>query len=296
MTAPFLSARGLSKTYRLRGGGRVEGLRGVDLELDAGECVGLVGRSGSGKSTVARLIGRLERPDAGSIEVGGRDWLALQGEALRRARPMVQLVFQDPATSLSPRLPVDRAIAEPLEVHRRFMPAEARLHAHLWMERCGLPRALGTRLPGQLSGGQRQRVALARALALEPRVLVADEPISSLDTLHRRQVLDLLAAIRRDTGTALLLIAHDFAAIEAIADRVVVLEQGRVVEQGATSQVLPSPRHAVTRALVAAVPRRPAGYRRGDPWHDSLHAQRPAVPGAREGFDPSEETSGRAET
>jgi peptide/nickel transport system ATP-binding protein len=258
--------------------------------------VGLVGGSGSGKSTLARLVGRLERPDAGSIEIDGRDWLALEGEALRRARPVVQLVFQDPATSFDPRMRIERAIAEPLEVHRRFLPAEARLHAHRWMERCGLPRALGARLPGQLSGGQRQRVALARALALDPRVLLADEPLSALDSLIQRQVLELLATLQRETGVALLLIAHDLAAVEAVADRVVVLEHGQVVEEGTTRDVLHRPRHAATRALVAAVPRRPAAFRRGDPCHDSEHADRPVALSAREQPESSEETSGRAET
>lgn len=288
VSRPCLRVRGLKKAFRAHGGGKVVALAGVDLEVAAGECVAVVGPSGSGKSTLARVLVRLESADAGAVELGGVDWLGLGGEALRRARPLMQLMFQDPGTSLDPRMCVRDAIAEPLEVHRKFFSEEARLHALRWMERCGLDRVLGTRLPGQLSGGQRQRVALARALALEPKLLIADEPVAALDTLVQRQVLELLVRLRQETGTSVLLISHDLAAVEQVADRVVVLHAGSVVETGAASSVLHHPSHEVTRTLVAAVPRR-GSVRQSEPCHDPVEV-------SNGGAGDSRETSGLAET
>lgn len=234
--------------------GRVAALQDVSLLVQAGERVGLVGESGSGKSTLARVLLGLQKPDQGTVRVGGVNPFALfpaQRQAFRRS---IQLVFQDPYGSLNPRLTIEQALSEVLAVHDLAAPEERPDRVAALLEQVGLNPALAPRYPHEFSGGQRQRIALARALAVEPRVLVADEPVSALDVSVQVQILNLLADLQRQRGLALLLIAHDLAVVRYCCDRVYVMHQGQVVEQGPTAEVLDHPRHPYTANLLAAVP------------------------------------------
>lgn len=249
----LLEVRGLTKSFAGRtSAGAAYAVRDVDLEIADGEVLALTGESGSGKSTIARLILRLTDPDSGTIRLAGDDWLALHGEALRARRRAVQAVFQDPLSSLDPRLRAVESVVEPLLAHRvaRRRPALERAAAAL--REVGLDDALGGRFPHELSGGERQRVALARALVCDPRLVIADEPFTALDPETRVQVVDLLRDARRARGLALLLISHDLPSIAALADRVAVLLQGRIVEVAPRAELLSAPRHPYTAALVAA--------------------------------------------
>jgi ABC-type glutathione transport system ATPase component len=239
----------------------VRAVDGVSLGLAPGAALGLVGESGSGKSTLARAVVGLVRPDAGSLRVFGLDPVAEGGgKAMARC---VQMVFQDAAGSLNPRLSVAAILAEPLAVHALCPPGERRERAARLLAEVGLTAAHLDRYPHQLSGGQRQRVAIARALAVDPRLLVCDEPVSALDRTVAAQVLDLLGRIRRERGLALLFIGHDLDAVGAVAEQVVVMKAGRIVESGPPEQVLLAPTTAYARALVAAMPRIPDGWRPG---------------------------------
>ncbi|HVS04444.1 MAG TPA: ATP-binding cassette domain-containing protein [Thermoanaerobaculia bacterium] len=256
----LLEARGLSKRFRPRGGlptparRSVWAVAGVDLDLDAGECLALVGESGSGKSTLGRMVMRLLPPTSGSIRFAGEDLLALSGAALRRRRRELQMVFQDPLGSLHPRLRVGRALAEPLAVHQLRARRQRQERVDELLSLVGLAPEVGRRFPHQLSGGQRQRVGIARALATEPRLLVADEPVSALDVSVRAQVLNLLVELQRRFALALLFIAHDLSVVEGLADRVAVMQGGRIVEEGPTAEVFGDPRHPYTVRLLEAVP------------------------------------------
>jgi oligopeptide/dipeptide ABC transporter ATP-binding protein len=263
-SAPLLSVAGLRKEYPLRRGllqrrrGTVRALDGVDLEVGRGECVALVGESGSGKTTLGRCALRLVEPTAGTVRFDGEDLLALSGGALRRRRRRFQMVFQDPWGSLDPRQRVASIVEEPLAIHadpqdRRDRAGRAARAAEL-LAAVGLAPELLGRFPHELSGGQRQRVGIARALAPAPDLLVADEPVSSLDVAVRAQVLDLLARLRERLGLAMLLIAHDLAAVEQLADRVAVMYLGRVVELAAARELLARPLHPYTVSLLSAVP------------------------------------------
>ncbi|MCB9665774.1 MAG: ABC transporter ATP-binding protein [Alphaproteobacteria bacterium] len=251
-----LTVRGLTHAYGSGWpwGRRTPVLHGVDLSVREGETVALVGASGSGKSTVARLVSRLLPAPAGSVRLRGQDTSAFPTWRLRRR---VQLVLQDPYASLNPSRTVAAHLLGPLAVHRALRGTEALAAAAELLTSVGLTPAdeMLTRRPHALSGGQRQRVALARALVADPAVLVLDEPTSMLDAALRRDLLRLLARLRDERGLALLLVTHDLASARHLADRVVVLEAGRVVEEGEAEQVLTAPRHAVTQALVAAARR-----------------------------------------
>ncbi len=249
----LLALAGLGKEYRTRRG-RLRALAGVDLTVAAGECVALVGESGSGKTTLGRCALRLVEPTEGSVRFAGEDLLALEGRALRRCRRRFQMVFQDPYGSLDPRQRVGAILAEPLAIHGTLGPAGRRARAAELLAAVGLAPELAARLPHELSGGQRQRLAIARALAPEPELLVADEPVSSLDAAVRGQILDLLADLRARLGLALLLIAHDMAAVERLADRIAVLYLGRVVELAPAAELLRRPLHPYTASLLSAVP------------------------------------------
>jgi ABC-type glutathione transport system ATPase component len=227
---------------------------GVSFDVGAGETLGLVGESGSGKSTTGRLVLRLEEPTGGTISFEGEDWLALTGAELRRRRRDVQVVFQDPSTSLNPRMRCGAQIAEPLRVQGLASGDALRKRVAALLQEVGLSVETAGRFPSELSGGQRQRVAIARALATRPRFVVCDEPISSLDVSIAAQVLNLLADLRERSGLSYLFISHDLSVIEHICDRVLVLNKGVVVEEGTALQLFENPQDEYTRALLAAVP------------------------------------------
>ncbi|MGE3619656.1 MAG: ABC transporter ATP-binding protein [Acidimicrobiia bacterium] len=261
--------RDLGVTFRtgrgLFGGGHVvRAVDGVSLALAEGRTLALVGESGSGKSTIGRAILRLVDPDAGTVELRGRDLTRLSGAALRRARREVQMVFQDPYSSLDPILPVGRSIGEPLEVHTRLgRRARERRVAEL-LELVGLRADQADRLPHEFSGGQRQRLAIARALAVTPKVVVCDEAVSALDVSTQNQVIDLLERLQRELGVSYLFISHDLSVVRHVAHDVAVLYLGKLVEQGPVERVFAATAHPYTQALLAAVPQpRPgAGARR----------------------------------
>jgi peptide/nickel transport system ATP-binding protein len=259
---PALELRDLAVVFRPHrvGGAKLRAVDGVSFRIAPGEALGLVGESGSGKSTIARAAVGLVAPTAGTIRVFGQDPAQPGGRrAMARA---VQMVFQDAAGSLNPRLTIAQILAEPLAVHALAPPARRRARAQRLLEEVGLTAAHLDRYPHQLSGGQRQRVAIARALAVDPRLLVCDEPVSALDMTVQAQVLDLLGRIRRERGLALLFIGHDLDAVGAVSERIAVMKDGRLVEIGAAEDVLLRPVTAYARALVGAMPRRlarPAG-------------------------------------
>ena len=249
--APLLAASDLHVALG-RGAAASTVLHGVGLEIRPGETLALVGGSGSGKTTLARIIMRLIDADAGGVQFDGTNLLALRGEALRLARRRFQMVFQDPLGALNPRAIIGRLLADPLRLHG--LPHGDQAVAAL-MQRVGLDAGLAQRRPHEVSGGQRQRVNIARALATQPALLVLDEPVSSLDVSVRAQILALLRDIQQESGIACLFISHDLAVVRAVADRVAVMDSGRIVETGLTADIIGNPQHAVTRALLAAAPR-----------------------------------------
>lgn len=253
-----LELEGLTKYFpvpRARGGGRVHAVDGVDLTVGAGEIVGLVGESGSGKSTVGKCILRLLEPTGGVIRFLGRDITHVSRRQLRPLRQQMHMVFQDPYSSLDPRMTTGRIVAEPLLMHRRVRGAAAVDRAVAAMfERVGLAPAMRFRFPHELSGGQRQRVGLARSLILQPRLLIADEPISALDVSVQASIINLLLDLQRDMGFSCLFIAHDLAAVEFLCQRIAVMYLGRIVEAGSRDEVFAVPRHPYTQALLSAAP------------------------------------------
>jgi peptide/nickel transport system ATP-binding protein len=258
--APLLEARGLRKSFRgkgfFRSRGSVVAAEDVSFRVRRGEAVALVGESGSGKSTVARLVLRLETPDAGEILLDGRD--VLTGEPRRASlgyRGRVQMIFQDPFGSLNPVHSVAHHLVRPILRHRRARAAEARARAIELLRTVGLEPAEDfiDRHPYELSGGQRQRVAIARALAVDPDLLVADEPTSMLDVSIRMGVLNLLADLKRERRLGILLITHDLASARYLAERILVLFRGRIVEDGPSDAVVRSPAHPYTRALLGSI-------------------------------------------
>ncbi|MBD0676151.1 dipeptide ABC transporter ATP-binding protein [Streptomyces sp. CBMA156] len=257
---PVLSVSGLGKTFPLLKGtvfkrkvGEVYAVDGVDLDLREGETLGLVGESGSGKSTTLFELLRLGAPEAGRIELLGRDTAALTRAEAHRLRALVQIVFQDPMASLDPRMPVGDIVAEPLLAQRAPREEIARRVPEL-LRQVGLDPEHAVRYPHQFSGGQRQRVSIARALAVRPKLLVLDEPVSALDVSIQAGVLNLLQSLKAELGLSYLFVSHDLSVIRHLADRVSVMYLGRTVEQGEVSAVFDRPRHPYTRALLSAVP------------------------------------------
>ncbi|MER7850533.1 ABC transporter ATP-binding protein [Kitasatospora sp. NPDC096077] len=258
MTA-VLEATGLTVVHRTRSG-PLHAVSDVDLTLHRHRTLALVGESGSGKSSIAKALLHLPPPTAGTVTLDGTDLATLTPRALRALRPRLQMVFQDPLSSLNPRRRVRDLVAEPLDAHPRpGTDREATVHRQL--EAVGLPASFADRHPGQLSGGQAQRVALARALTAEPRVLIADEAVSALDVSAQATVLNLLRRLTEERGLAGLFISHDLGVVRAVSDEVAVLQLGRICERGPTEEVLAAPAHPYTRALLAAVPEpgRPLG-------------------------------------
>ncbi|MBT1584927.1 dipeptide ABC transporter ATP-binding protein [Curtobacterium flaccumfaciens] len=248
---PVARLRDVAVRYSRRGGPTVSG---IDLDLHAGETVGLVGESGSGKSTIGRALAGLVPVVAGSVEVDGSDLRTARGRRLRELRSRVGIVFQDPASSLNPRQTIGWSIAEPLLVHGTDSAADRAERVRELLTAVQLDPTWAERFPHQLSGGQRQRVAVARALALRPALVIADEPTSALDVTVQAAVLDLLAGLQREFGFGMLLISHDLAVVRQLADQVIVLRDGRVVERGSTDAVLDDPHQDYTRMLLAAAP------------------------------------------
>ena len=256
MTTPVLSARGLSVDFRVRGGRRARAVDGVDLDLQPGEVLALAGESGCGKTTLARTLLGLVKPTAGTVSYDGTP-LSYSTRALKRYRRAVQLVLQDPTGALNPRHTVYEAVAEGLRIHGIVDNERERVASAL--SRCGLRPAERFFLtyPHELSGGQRQRVVIAGALVLEPSVIIADEPVASLDASVRGEILSLLLKLRDDFGLAALVVTHDLGLAWSIADRLAVMYLGRIVESGPVEQVLTAPSHPYTRALVSVLPDSP---------------------------------------
>ncbi len=270
----ILRLEDLTKHYRVRVGGRralLHAVDGVSLEIRPGETVALVGESGSGKSTTALCTLRLEEPTSGRVTFEGHELTALSQEELRAHRRRIQIVFQDPTESLNPRRSVGATIAEPLEVHGATSSTARRRAAEL-LELVGLQPDHARRYPHQLSGGQRQRVCIARALATGPTLLVLDEPTSALDVSVQAQILNLLAELQREIDLTYLFITHDLAIVRHLADRVLVMYAGQIVESAPTAELFDRPLHPYTRALLDAVPvdspaeRRTRPTPRGEPY------------------------------
>jgi oligopeptide transport system ATP-binding protein len=261
----LLEARDLKKSYPSASGAfassgrRAMAVDGVTLTLERGETLGIVGESGCGKTTLARLLLRLIEPDSGEIYFRGEDWLGARGSELRKLRRRMQMVFQDPVASLNPRMSVASIVSEPLAIHEPRLSAAARgsLCAEI-LDAVGLDRETLDRYPHEFSGGQRQRIGIARALILHPELVIADEPVSALDVSVGAQILDLLVRLQREFSLTLVLISHSLPVVAQLASRVAVMQAGKFVEVGPATQVLQAPRHPYTQALLAAVPEIPA--------------------------------------
>ncbi len=265
MAAPALiEARNLRKSFQVgagvfaRAGRRVWAVDDVSLALAPGETLAIVGESGCGKTTLARMLLRLIEPDAGAICFQGRDLLAAGGAELRALRREMQMVFQDPFASLNPRLRVEAAVSEPLEIHEpRLGRAKRRERVRATLESVGLGADAMQKYPHEFSGGQRQRIGIARALVLRPKLVVADEPVSALDVSVGAQILELLQTLQREFALTYLLISHSLPVVAQLATRVAVMQAGRFVEVGEADHVLSRPAHPYTQAMLAAVPEVP---------------------------------------
>jgi oligopeptide/dipeptide ABC transporter ATP-binding protein len=264
MSEPVLRVSGLVKRFPVRSRGRrrlLTAVDGVDLELHAGETVALIGESGSGKSSVARCIARLVEPTGGEVTLGGRSLTAAPKGSVWRFYGDLQMVFQDPSSSLNPRMTVRETIDEPLRLHTTLARSDRMTAVDDLFGQVGLRSELADRYPRQLSGGECQRVAIARALAVDPKVLLLDEPTSSLDVSVRGQILDLLERLQSERSLAYLFISHDLAVVRHIADRVMVMYLGGIVEDGSAEEVFDRPVHPYTQALLTAAPAPEYGHR-----------------------------------
>ena len=257
----LLEIRNLTKTFPLGesvfGGGSTGEVRAVDdvsFDIEAGETLGLVGESGSGKSTLGRLVLRLIEPSSGRVKLNGRDLLAASRSEMQQLRRDMQIIFQDPFGSLDPRMRVEDLIAEPLVIHDRLSKEIRRQRVGELLRAVGLDQSAAQRYAHEFSGGQRQRIGIARALALKPKFIVADEPVSALDVSVGAQIVNLLAQLQREFGLTYLFISHSMPVVRYLATRVAVMYRGKVVEIGATEQITNHPAHAYTRSLLEATP------------------------------------------
>jgi oligopeptide transport system ATP-binding protein len=257
----LLEVRGLEKHFPVKSGvlfdrtvDHVHAVDGVSFEIEEGETLGLVGESGSGKSTTGYCILRLLEPTAGSIRFMGRELTELGREDLRKVRREMQIVFQDPYSSLDPRMTVGSIVAEPLQVHGIGSGRSRRGRVRELLDVVGFNPTFVNRYPHEFSGGQRQRIGIARALALNPKLIVCDEPVSALDVSIQAQILNLLKDLQRDFGLTFLFIAHDLAVVRAMSDRIAVMNRGKLVEVGPAEQVYTNPQDDYTKALLSAVP------------------------------------------
>ncbi|SCG34251.1 ABC transporter ATP-binding protein [Micromonospora halophytica] len=262
MTENILEVRDLVKHYPVTRGvvfkktiGHVKAVDGVSFDLKAGETLGVVGESGCGKSTLSRVLMNLEKPTAGSVAFKGQDISKLSGGALRRLRRQIQLVMQDPYTSLNPRMTVGDLVGEPFEIHSEVAPKGSRRDkVKELLDLVGLNPEHINRYPHQFSGGQRQRIGIARALALRPEVIICDEPVSALDVSIQAQVMNLLEKLQREFGLSYVFIAHDLSVVRHLSDRVAVMYLGKIVEIGTEDEIYERPTHPYTQALLSAVP------------------------------------------
>ncbi len=280
MAEPLIEVKGLRKDFPVRSGilqrtvGWVQAVAGVDLEIDRGEVVGLVGESGCGKSTLGRMLVRLLEPSAGTIAFDGTDISHLTGDALEPFRRTAQMIFQDPFSSLDPRAPVGKSIAEGLRIHGIGDADEQHARVVEMLDLVGLRPQHASRFPHEFSGGQRQRIGIARALILRPTFVVADEPVSALDVSVQAQVLNLLKELQEDLHLTLLFVAHNLAVVEHISDRVAVMYLGQVVELTDRETLYRQPLHPYTEALLAAIP----VARPGSPAHQAPDRRRDTEP------------------
>jgi len=277
---PLLAVRAMAKHFAAnrglfeRSGATVKAVDGVDFEIAESETLGLVGETGSGKTTAGYCVAALLRPTTGQITFMGRELPGLRGPELRRLRRQLQIVFQDPYSSLDPRLPVGRSVEEPLNAHGIDTRRGRRARVSALLDEVGFDPDLANRYPHEFSGGQRQRIAIARAIALRPKLVVCDEPVSALDVSIQAQILNLLKDLQRDLGLTYLFISHDLAVVRTMCDRVAVMRDGRIVETGAAEDVYTHPTHPYTIELLESVPlpdprrtreRRAQRRRRGPP-------------------------------
>jgi oligopeptide transport system ATP-binding protein len=258
---PLLQVRNLVKQFPIKKGlliertvDHVHAVDDVSFDISSGETLGLVGESGSGKSTTGYCVLQVLRPTSGSVRFDGEELTELKGEDLRRMRRRMQLVFQDPHSSLDPRMTVGDIVGEPLAIHKVGSRGDRRARVRELLDTVGFDPTFTNRYPHEFSGGQRQRIGIARALALSPDLLVLDEPVSALDVSIQAQILNLLKDLQRELGLTYLFIAHDLAVVRTMSDRIAVMNQGKIVELGPAEEVYESPRELYTKELLAAVP------------------------------------------
>ena len=261
MTEPLLSVRDLSKSYASHGT-QLTILKDISFDIGKGEVVGLVGESGSGKTTIGRSVLRLVEPSSGNVRFDGVELTGLSSTAMRRMRPRMQYIFQDPFASLSPRMTIGEILTEGLKIQRIGTRKERLERARVALEQVDLPAEAINRYAHEFSGGQRQRIGIARALTLAPELIVADEPVSALDVSIQAQVINLLRDLQQRLGLTMLFISHDLAVVEYICDRVIVLYLGRIMEIATSSDLYARPQHPYTRALLSAIPSTDVGAKR----------------------------------